>query len=678
MVSRKRSAAPCLARCCAVSTRGAKTSRSGVAPRARASRRRLPGRGRVAFQQPQHAAGNGGEEPHPRLEDLGRDLVVVVEAAEHECSLGQPQRRPRGRAFGDRARRRVRLVAVGQERDALAVERLVPGADDGGIGDEVVDVGCAHRSRIAEVVDLDGRGPAREDARAAAGGEPLKVDGDVGPEIAQPAGDRVVGMHGDVEEPLHGALDPPAPGVRRGGAVGNRGDLEARAVVPLEDLREEVRGRVVLEVGRQVRHAQPVIRPPRHGSWLRQGRKAVLHEGLRALQAVGEGRGCGDERERVGRRLAGAHALEGRRDRAVEPLPGAETHAQVQAVAVGRGQVGIDRDRLGAGVAGFLEAPHLREDDAREEVPSRTVRLPPEPGLAFPQRLVEAGEPQQDRGPVEPGARVPGVDREGPLDAGERVVEPLRPDERDAAVVQRVDAGGIQRRRVVEGRDRLVEAPEGHQRHAARVVGAGAVAVQDDLPVVAVERLRRPPECQQRLAAIVVGVGIVRLAGERGLVAGERFRQPAEVLEGDAPVVVHRGAGDAERDRAVVAREGFAEPAQPDERIAAVVVGLAVAGVGVDGPAERRLGFLDAFELQEGRPEVVLGRRVARRDPRRLRDQAHGRRGVALLAGPPGRAGAGRPGCPAPRRAPGGRSRRLPRGGPTGAGRWPRRSPPGG
>ena len=58
----------------------------------------------VAFQEPQHAPGNGLQQPHPHVEHLGRDLVAVVERAEDKPLLRQP-------AFGPRRRVRRRSRA---------------------------------------------------------------------------------------------------------------------------------------------------------------------------------------------------------------------------------------------------------------------------------------------------------------------------------------------------------------------------------------------------------------------------------------------------------------------------------------------------------------------------------------------------------------------------------------
>ncbi len=72
--------------------------RAAGAWRTPADRRRrrasaLPGGGcpapPIALDQPQHAAVDGSEQPHPAIERGRHDLVVVVEAAEHEPLLRQ-------------------------------------------------------------------------------------------------------------------------------------------------------------------------------------------------------------------------------------------------------------------------------------------------------------------------------------------------------------------------------------------------------------------------------------------------------------------------------------------------------------------------------------------------------------------------------------------------------------
>ena len=48
--------------------------------------------GVARLQQPQYAAFDLPQQPHPYVEQLRRELVAVVEATEHEPILGQPDR----------------------------------------------------------------------------------------------------------------------------------------------------------------------------------------------------------------------------------------------------------------------------------------------------------------------------------------------------------------------------------------------------------------------------------------------------------------------------------------------------------------------------------------------------------------------------------------------------------
>ncbi|GCC43192.1 hypothetical protein chiPu_0026934, partial [Chiloscyllium punctatum] len=102
----------------------------------------------VGFEQPQHAALDAAEDPHPPVEHAGRDLVVVVEAAEHEARRSQPHLAARKHAIGDDALVVIGLIAVGQSHHLLAVEFAMVVRDYGPIGDDVVDERGTERSRV--------------------------------------------------------------------------------------------------------------------------------------------------------------------------------------------------------------------------------------------------------------------------------------------------------------------------------------------------------------------------------------------------------------------------------------------------------------------------------------------------------------------------------------------------
>ena len=125
-VSRKRSASAMprqvLGR---AASRGAKTSRSASTPRrlgllAQVSLRpiRCPAAARARF--PPRAC----RMPHPAIEHIRRDLVAVVEAAEHEAVVRQAEFRPRRIGASAMVRLRVvDLVGIRQIGDLLGVIR---------------------------------------------------------------------------------------------------------------------------------------------------------------------------------------------------------------------------------------------------------------------------------------------------------------------------------------------------------------------------------------------------------------------------------------------------------------------------------------------------------------------------------------------------------------------------
>ena len=102
-VSRNKSASRCRARCSAGGKRGANTNRSGGNASRLGFAAQVVGGKTIAFQQPQHAAGNRAEQLHPHVKHLGRDLVGVVETAEDEPLLRQAALGPRGRVLGNLA-----------------------------------------------------------------------------------------------------------------------------------------------------------------------------------------------------------------------------------------------------------------------------------------------------------------------------------------------------------------------------------------------------------------------------------------------------------------------------------------------------------------------------------------------------------------------------------------------
>src|SRR5581483_9398458 len=73
-------------------------------------------------EQPQHAAIDGLEDTHPAVENIGRDLVAAVEAAEYETALRQPELAAGEGALGNRPPGIVDEIAVRQRDDLLGPE----------------------------------------------------------------------------------------------------------------------------------------------------------------------------------------------------------------------------------------------------------------------------------------------------------------------------------------------------------------------------------------------------------------------------------------------------------------------------------------------------------------------------------------------------------------------------
>src|SRR5262245_63167990 len=135
--------------------------------------------------QPQYAAFDLAKEAHPDVEDLRRELVAVVEAAEHESGLGQANGTA-GRSLGcDFTLGIIDLIAIWQVDDHLAVRRLLIGWQNDPIRQYVVDEIHAHCCGIAEVAHLHRRRAVSQNRRSPVLGMAFQVDRDVDVEIEQ-------------------------------------------------------------------------------------------------------------------------------------------------------------------------------------------------------------------------------------------------------------------------------------------------------------------------------------------------------------------------------------------------------------------------------------------------------------------------------------------------------------
>ncbi|CAO3377395.1 hypothetical protein [Azospirillum argentinense] len=209
--------------------------------------------------QPQHAARHARQHAHPQPELRRGDLERGVERAEDETVRRQA-------ADGAVRQRRVQrpapvvdLIGVRQDHQPLPVIRLVLRRRDEAVADHIVHDVAAHRSRIAEIGDLDRRQPARQQVEADVPRVTLQVHQDVDALGREQRPHRVRIGAADVVEGVEGGLQPAARRATVVGAVGTGDDADAVAVVQLEQLGRQIGGGVFVEVGGEVGDGEPAV-----------------------------------------------------------------------------------------------------------------------------------------------------------------------------------------------------------------------------------------------------------------------------------------------------------------------------------------------------------------------------------------------------------------------------------
>src|ERR1700741_1737655 len=132
--------------------------------------------GRIRSKQPKNAVRFRSKQPHPDIEYLRIDLEGIVETAKYEGSLRQMVFGPTRHTFGDGTLVVIGLITVWQPHRALAVETQMLWRDDGPIRDDIVHAIGAHRRRVAQEIDLDGRGATRKHGEAAGERKSHQID----------------------------------------------------------------------------------------------------------------------------------------------------------------------------------------------------------------------------------------------------------------------------------------------------------------------------------------------------------------------------------------------------------------------------------------------------------------------------------------------------------------------
>src|SRR4029077_13257915 len=92
----------------------------------------------IIRKQPENASRDPVQQPHPDIENLGHDLVVVVEAAENKALLRQPRLDPYGRGCVNSPLGIVDLIAVRERHDLLAIIGSVRVRDQNAVGEDIV------------------------------------------------------------------------------------------------------------------------------------------------------------------------------------------------------------------------------------------------------------------------------------------------------------------------------------------------------------------------------------------------------------------------------------------------------------------------------------------------------------------------------------------------------------
>ena len=125
------------------------------------------------------------------------------------------------------------------------------------VGDDVIDVVDADRPRESQVVDLDGAGPEREDPLARTPEVAVEVDEDVDPAGANRRCRGSIREARNIDHFIEGRHDAAADLAAVIHAVVEGKELEAAAIVQLEELRHQDRRRLVPELAGHIAHADP-------------------------------------------------------------------------------------------------------------------------------------------------------------------------------------------------------------------------------------------------------------------------------------------------------------------------------------------------------------------------------------------------------------------------------------
>ncbi len=282
--------------------------------------------------------------------------MVAVEAAEDKAVLRQSRFRPAGDALGHAAMGIVALVAVGKIGDLLGIETAILIGNDDAVGEQIVDISCAHSAGVAKIMDLNRCRTQGKDSRTCAAGIAFQIDGDVDFHRAQFRGDLCIALGAHIEEAVEGRFQS-FPHIAF--IVGPKRDgkgLKPLPIMMFEHARHQECRRMRIEIGGKIGDADLVvgialISPQGRGRFgISIGRKNP--RGLQLFQG-----GCGDRQvaERMDDACAGAQRRCDLRPRVVQFAPIAAMQPRMHQETARIGIIGIEGEQCLAIARGFLE-----------------------------------------------------------------------------------------------------------------------------------------------------------------------------------------------------------------------------------------------------------------------------------------------------------------------------------
>ncbi len=294
----------------------------------------------------------------PGGEDGGIELVVGGETAEGEVAV----REEGGRGdVGDGILDLEGEVRARNAQDGFGKVRFIGGVDYVGVADEVVVGGDAGGCVKVEPADNDRRRLAGDEGEAAEFAVAIEINEDVEVQLFDAISRFVIGQGGDVKEVVGGVvLVAGASGAR---SVGEEVELEAGAVVVVEQAPDRLHPMVGLEKGGEVADAEGHgFRGGFGGPWRRESGGEVLAGGKNVAGGGGGigGDGGGESGEGMGVAIefvGGVEVLNGRFDVT-------ELEKSLGVVVEARDVVGLESQGVAPAFQGGGEFLQLKEGAA--------------------------------------------------------------------------------------------------------------------------------------------------------------------------------------------------------------------------------------------------------------------------------------------------------------------------